>query len=692
MEANDPPNTAAEPSPGADARLTLLRVALGEAATTVYLLDADGLVRQTEGSAVARRVAPGASFAASFADAAWLCGAVAQALEGSRAVAEGPIGDRHYRVVAAGTDRIGGAIPVVLSDVTDRHRTEGALRGGDRRLRLLLDQTPGILWTTDRNLVITSSAGAGLAFLGETTNQNVGRSFYEAVGSRDPSFPPVKASLAALAGQPSSYDLAWAGRSYATRIEPLHDEAGRVAGTIGLSLDLTERRVAEAERDRVLHEEREARKVAEEATHRAAFLSDASRVMASSFDYRTICAEVARLAVPHLADLCVFHLALDGDSPRRETLTHGLPEKAEVLRRLERLSRDAHAPRGLPWVLRTGQSVIYNDVRERLRDGDASWPPSGGREPAALAVLIELGLHGFMTVPLPGRERNLGALTLADASGTHHYGPRELELAEDVARRCALAIDNATLLQRSQEAVRLREEFLSIASHELRTPVTSLQLAVQNVLDLAAHGGLDTAAAETSLQVAERQTRRLGRLVASLLDVARIQAGHLDLNLGDVDLAGVAREVAESFQPEARVAGCRIDVEAPAALWGRWDGPRLEQVVTNLVANAIKYGAGSPVTIRVVPKGAIARLEVGDRGIGIPEELQARIFDRFERAAPSRQYAGLGLGLYITRCIVSAHDGTVAVASRPGEGTTFTADLPVNGPRAEREVEDLGHA
>jgi signal transduction histidine kinase len=169
--------------------------------------------------------------------------------------------------------------------------------------------------------------------------------------------------------------------------------------------------------------------------------------------------------------------------------------------------------------------------------------------------------------------------------------------------------------------------------------------------------------------------------VESLLDVARITAGRLTLEPEDVDLAKLARDVTERFGDDALRAGCKLRVEADEAVVGSWDRLRVEQVLTNLVSNAIKYAPGKPVDIKVTRDAKKATLTVTDHGIGIASDSLVRIFGRFERAVPTRHYGGLGMGLYITREIVEAHGGQVRVVSEPGQGATFIVELPCETPR-----------
>jgi PAS domain S-box-containing protein len=253
--------------------------------------------------------------------------------------------------------------------------------------------------------------------------------------------------------------------------------------------------------------------------------------------------------------------------------------------------------------------------------------------------------------------------------------PCVIAAVRDVSERKRLE-ERARMLRRAQEEIRERDEFLSIASHELRTPVAALQLQLQ-LLQRVAQRSDETLpdALDGKLEVLERQTRRIGVLVGELLDVSRMRLGRLELVREPSDLSEIARETVAHVRDEVERSGSRLILElAPTP--GAFDRSRLEQVLTNLLTNAAKFGRGKPVSLQVEPDGPRARLRVVDRGIGISVEDQARVFDRFERAVPSQHFGGLGLGLYIARQIVEAHGGEIMVESAPGAGTTFTVVLP----------------
>ena len=277
---------------------------------------------------------------------------------------------------------------------------------------------------------------------------------------------------------------------------------------------------------------------------------------------------------------------------------------------------------------------------------------------------------------------NVVITALRDAGG-HLVGfakvTRDLtERRQAEEQRLQLALERKARSE-AEAAVQMRDEFLSIASHELKTPLTPLLLQMQILLRALRTGGITSDSPEQLagiLEGAERQTRRFATLVEQLLDVSRIAAGRLELEVEKVDLAEVAASVAARFDAEIARSGSPFTLALDGPVIGRWDRLRLEQVIGNLLSNAIKYGAGKPIELRVDREGETARLVVRDRGIGIDPADQERIFRRFERAASSRTYAGLGLGLYVVRQIVEAHGGAVRVASAPGAGTAFTVELP----------------
>jgi signal transduction histidine kinase len=236
-------------------------------------------------------------------------------------------------------------------------------------------------------------------------------------------------------------------------------------------------------------------------------------------------------------------------------------------------------------------------------------------------------------------------------------------------------------LEQRRLAIAARDDFLAVASHELRTPITTLMLQIDFMADKLRNPANAAPPANDALTrlmpTLRRQVDRLAALIHEMLDVSRITTGHLQLQPSVVDLSALTAEVVGRFELELARQGVCVAIDSDGPVCGNWDAERLDQVVTNLLSNAIKYGRGLPIDIAVGHEGSRARLSVRDRGIGISAADQQRIFAPFARAVSSRHYGGLGLGLWITRKIVDASGGTIAVDSHPDQGSTFTVDLPM---------------
>ncbi len=404
----------------------------------------------------------------------------------------------------------------------------------------------------------------------------------------------------------------------------------------------------------------------------ATFLAEASHLLTASLDVERALRELACRCVPLLADGCVLQVLDSRGQPLLlETAATEPVQEAlldEVLRRAAPQATGESGHLGL---------LLPQDVPQLLTELTPPLLQSLTRDPEHLRLMQALGPRSLLAVPLRARGRPLGALVLFTFS-SRAFGLEDLRFAEDLADRVALSVDNVLLFREARRAVAQRDEFFTVAAHELRTPTTSLKLNVQSLLRGTRRGeaGQLPASLLAKLENIDRNAGRLNALVNELLDVTRIHAGRLRLDLEPVDLAVLVQDVAARFELPATQTHSPLLLEASGPVTGSWDRLRLEQVVTNLLSNALKYGAGKPVRLRVSADATCARLEVRDEGIGIAPESLPRLFGRFERAVSERHYGGLGLGLYITRQIVEALGGTVSVTSTPGAGATFTVQLP----------------
>ena len=409
---------------------------------------------------------------------------------------------------------------------------------------------------------------------------------------------------------------------------------------------------------------------------RRLLLAEANSVTLASFlEYDSMLNKLAALAVPQFADWCAVHLLERDGTIRMVGVTHSDPAKAKSVTEIDRrFPQQASSPVGIPNVIHSGKPQWSPELSDQALAKSAQ-----GEE--HLRLLRELGLRSYIIAPLRAHDRTLGAITFVTAESGRHYEESDVQFANELATRAGMGLENARLYAEAQEAIRVRDEFLSVASHELKTPLTTLQLQL---------GGLDRALASTlvteqrlakRIETANRQTVRLSGLVENLLQVSRITTGRLELQREEVNLAELAADAAEHFESAARSAGSPLTVAAPSSpVLGYWDRLRIEQVLANLISNALKYGAGKAVQVSIGESEGIARLTVSDEGIGIAPEDVTRIFGRFERAVSTRHYGGLGLGLFIVRQIVEAHEGEIRVHSKPGEGSEFTVLLPTERP------------
>ncbi|APR80018.1 Chemotaxis protein methyltransferase CheR [Minicystis rosea] len=466
---------------------------------------------------------------------------------------------------------------------------------------------------------------------------------------------------------------------------------GRVAGLLCLGFD-TPQTFPEEERAFVIALVGHCAQAVERArlyeaerrsNRRFELVARAAELVSSSIDYETTLANVAASALPALGDYGFLDV-VEGDNVRRVNRASGESLAAQLDG-----ARFAAAARlgggGLGFHPRVDDSVL------------AAFAPS----PEHVPLLRRLGPCSIVCIPLRARQEILGWLTLAFGPSKRHHTPDDLEIAEEIARRAAMAVENAALHRASREATaraqeanrrselanRTKDEFLGVVSHELRTPLNAVLGWAQLLRGPAAN---DPATLAKGLRVIDKNARAQAKLIEDILDVSRIITGKLRLELRPIELEGVVRASIEVIRPAADAKGIELSVitEARPAIMG--DPDRMQQVVWNLLSNAVKFTPqGGHVTLVIRRDGDQAEIEVRDDGRGIEAELLPFVFDRFRQAdaSPTRRYGGLGLGLAIVKHLVELHGGAVrADSDGPGNGARFTVRLPA---RDEEEHEWL---
>ncbi|HYT37390.1 MAG TPA: PAS domain S-box protein [Ktedonobacteraceae bacterium] len=398
------------------------------------------------------------------------------------------------------------------------------------------------------------------------------------------------------------------------------------------------------------------------------FLSEASKILAASLDHQTTFANIARLAVPHIADWCSVDMRTE-HGIQQLALAHVDPEKMQWAQELSQKNPpDPNARSGIPNVLRTGKPAFNPNISDDVLVAAA-------RDEEELALMRILGITSAMIVPLLVRGNASGAITFVTAESGRHYTPADLSMAEELASRAALAIENAHLYTEAQNAIGIRDEFISIASHELRTPITSLKVYTQVLQKQFAKRGEENLS--RFLAKMDAQLNKLTLLIGDLLNVTKIELGQLAFHEEAFDLNELVTETVEQIQMTTPKHTISIGGNIPQPVWG--DVDRIGQVLTNLLSNAVKYSPqADSIIVRLTSEQDSAVVSIQDFGIGIDREHQGNIFNRFYRVSnpEEKTYPGLGIGLYISHEIIKRHGGDLTVVSEKGKGSLFRFTLP----------------
>ncbi len=533
-------------------------------------------------------------------------------------------------------------------------------KGRETRFRTLAEAMPQLVWTTKLDGSTDYANRRCLDYSGCTFGERSGDGWTQAIHAED--LPAMNACWASSISGGSVFEAEYrirrhdgAYRWHLGRAVPVRSAEGAIQGWVGTATDIHDQKTSQ---------------------EMNLFLAESSKALVSSLDFKLTLSTVARLSVPEFADWCAVDLFGPEGQIERLSVVHTDPSKVEWAYQLNELYPGKSISKyGAAEVGRTGAAFYLENVTDEvLREA--------AQNEAHLEHLRQLGLQSLMIVPLSARGRVLGALTFAFAESKRHYTRQDFEVAEELGRRAGIAMDNARLFEDAQGAIRVRDEFLSIASHELRTPLTSLSLNLQMLgrsltREAPAHPILK--AYLDRILAAGKQAKRLGGLVDMLFDVSRLVHGKLSVQPKPMDLTVLCQELALRFADEAQAVGSSIELIEKGDGKGVWDELRVEQALTNLLSNAIKYAPGKPIRLSISGDETTVILVVSDTGKGISESDQIRIFDRFERGSSRGKPSGMGLGLYIVRQIAEAHHGSVSLISRPEEGSTFTLTLPRGG-------------
>jgi len=550
---------------------------------------------------------------------------------------------------------------MALADELEGERRR--LEVGEERFRSIVETNADMVWVADWNGHLRHAVPAWCALTGQKPEEMLGLGWIDAVHPDDLERTSLLCAEAVNQRRRFYAEFrirvasgGWA--TVATRGIPLLRADGRIREWVGTTVDVTTR-----------HREEEALRI----------LSGGAAELSGTLDYKATLRAVGEMAIPTFADVCIVDLVDEAGVLRRVEVAGCIEE--EALTELKRIPPRTDAESPTMEALRTRRSVL----RERL---PAAVKLEMAEEPERLRLFERLSPTSLVCAPLAARGRTLGVISFLTVRSGRRFERLDLGLVEELARRAALAMDNAELYQRAEEASRAKDEFLATVSHELRTPLAS----ILGWARLLRRGGLTAEKQARALDTLERNAKAQTLLVEDLLDVSRIVSGKTRLNVETADLGRIVEAAVDSLRPSADGRGVQLHSAAvPCTLTG--DPERLHQILWNLLSNAIKFTPrGGRVSVSLTRGDATATLTVSDSGQGIRADFLPHVFERFRQAdaTVTRAHGGLGLGLAIVRHLVELHGGTVSASSAgEGQGATFTVQLPVVAPLPlERSVHD----
>lgn len=560
----------------------------------------------------------------------------------------------------------------IARDISGRKQAEAALR----RQAALLNLAPVAILVSNLERRITFWNRGAERTYGRMAQDVLGRVSHEVLGTE---FPLSRDEIEATVLREGSWEGELRHRRadgeevvVLSRWSPELDQRGRPIGMLQIDRDITDRKRAEQERQRLLILERAARQEADAARRRSALLASVSERLAETTDPGSILAGVAGLTVPDMADWCVVDLLDSRGDIQLVDVAHRDPAGEALIRETrQRYPLDRDRPYGPAEVLRTGRPQLYPVM-------DEGWLRSGTRRTGDPELLHVLNCRSAMCVPLIARDQILGAITFGVSASDRRYDASDLILAEDVARRSALALDHARLHDRLQKTMRLRETFLASVAHDFKNPLHVIQGFTKLLRRRGDSIAEDSEVLSDALQSITESTSALADLVDGLQDIVTLEAGRsLSLERAPVDLVALAREAAAACTQGAS-REVRVCSDGPE-LVGEWDRGRVQRILDNLLSNATKYSPeDGEVVVTIEEQRDTAMLRVRDNGIGIPAEDLPRVFERFHRGRNVLdRIPGSGLGLWGVKRMVEEHGGSIVVESAERAGTTVTVVLPL---------------
>ncbi len=546
----------------------------------------------------------------------------------------------------------------IARDITDQRLAQDALAESEERLRLALEAGQmGVWdWNIRTNALKWSASLEPLHGLEPGTFGGTFDAFQQLIHPEDRDHVQQAIGKAVEAG--SEFDIEFRNIRPNGSIHWIAGKGQAIMGAdgapermIGVGLDVTYLRRSEKT---------------------ARFLADAGAELAVLVDLDSTLQKVASLAVPDFADWAAVDFLEEDGSLRRVAVAHVDPKKVAFAHELHRrFPADPKAPQGVWNIIRSGQSEMVPHITEEMVEATTA-------DPELLSIIRELGLKSYVGVPITVRGKTLGAITFISAETGHAYDETDRSIAEDLASRAAVAIENGQLYRQLREADQRKDEFLATLAHELRNPLAP----VKNALELMKISGNDQAMIEHARAMMDRQIGHMVRLIDDLLDVSRITTGRLELKMDRVDLAAAVQHALETSRPMVERMNHKLVAKLPEmSIFLTADLARLAQILGNLLTNASKYTeAGGHIELCVERQGNWAEIRVVDNGIGISAELLPHVFDLFVQAdrALDRSEGGLGIGLSLVKRLVEMHGGSVRASSMgPGMGSEFVVRLPI---------------